>query len=151
MGLDLYEEFVRLVSELESAGVEYAVVGALALAIHGVPRATTDIDLLVQPEVLQAALEVARRCGFVVEADPIRFPDGMVVHRTNKFEGEDHLTLDFLLVDPNLLPAWESRFVVQTEDGPIRVISRDALIRMKAAAGRTRDLADIEALREQDR
>jgi hypothetical protein len=151
MLLDLYEEFRDLVTALRAAGVDYAVVGAMALAIHGVPRATTDIDLLVQSDDLETAIEVARARGFLVEASPLEFRDGMTLHRTNKVRGEDHLTLDFILVDDNLRPAWESRFQVETEDGPISVISREALIRMKAASARPRDIADIESLTENDR
>ena len=44
MAIDLFEETMGLLAELERHGVPYAVAGALALAIHGVPRATTDID-----------------------------------------------------------------------------------------------------------
>ena len=150
-GLDLFAEFTGLVSALDEAGVDYAVVGALALAIHGVPRATTDIDLLVPPGAVEAALRVGRTRGFLLEADPLTFRDGMVVRRLNKFEGEDHLTLDLIVVNENLTPAWASRLRVESEDGPIWVVSREALVRMKATAGRPQDLADIDSLREQDR
>lgn len=151
MSLDLLEEFKRLVGGLDQAQVPYAVVGALAVAIHGAPRATTDIDLLVVADDVPRALEVARGQGFAFEALPMRFRDGMELRRTSKIEGADTLTLDLILVDDNLLPAWESRVSVETEWGPIRVVSREALIRMKAAAGRARDLGDIASLEEIDR
>ena len=61
MAIDLFEETMGLLAELERHGVPYAVAGALALAIHGVPRATTDIDLLVRRDDVEATLEVARR------------------------------------------------------------------------------------------
>jgi hypothetical protein len=150
-GLDLYDELCSLLAALREAGVDYALCGALALAVHGVPRATQDIDLLIEPASLEPALAVARARGFVVEGDPLRFEDGTVLRRANKFEGADFLTLDLLLVGESLRPAWASRIEVGSERGPIRVVSREGLIRMKAAAGRPRDLADVVALRDLDR
>ncbi len=151
MGLDLYEELKQLVASLDAAGADYALVGALALAVHGVPRATTDIDLLVPAAAVDTALGVARDRGFVVEAEPLRFPDGTVLHRANLSRGEESLTLDLIVVDDNLAPAWASRARIATEDGPLSVVSREGLVRMKAAAGRPQDLADIARLEEADR
>ncbi len=151
VGLDLFEEGVGLLSDLERRGIPYAVAGAVALAIHGVPRATTDIDLLVQPHDVDAVLAVARARRFGIEALPMKFSDGMEVRRVTKTEGAEMLTLDLLLVDQNLAPVWSSRERVLTERGELWVVSRDGLIQMKAWAGREQDLADIRRLRELDR
>jgi len=113
-----------LLAELERHGVPYAVAGALALAIHGVPRATTDIDLLVRRDDVEATLEVARARGFRVQALPTRFSDGLEVRRSSKVDATVMLTLDLLLVNENLEPVWASR---------------------------EQDLADIRRLRELDR
>jgi hypothetical protein len=151
VGLDLFEETVGLLGDLERRMIPYAVAGALALAIHGVPRATTDIDLLVRPEDVDALLSVARARGFGIEALPMRFSDGMEVRRVTKAEGADLLTLDLLLVNPNLEPIWASRERVPSQRGDFSVVSRDGLIQMKAWAGRPQDLADIQRLQELDR
>ena len=151
MALNLFEETTALLAELERRDVPYAVAGALALAIHGVPRATADIDLLVRRESLETALRVARARGFGVEALPMRFSDGLEVRRSTKVEATDMLTLDLLLVNENLEPAWASRERVRTESGDVWVVSREGLIAMKAWAGREQDLADIRRLRELDR
>lgn len=45
--MDLYEQLAMIVQELDAEGIPYALYGALALAVHGVPRATSDIDLIV--------------------------------------------------------------------------------------------------------
>jgi hypothetical protein len=50
--------------------VEYALVGGLAVAVWGAPRATKDIDLLVQPERLDAAMNAVASCGFTFTAAP---------------------------------------------------------------------------------
>ena len=146
-----FEETTALLAELERHGVPYAVAGALALAIHGVPRATTDIDLLVRREDVEAALRVASTRGFSVSALPMRFLDGLEVRRSSKVEAAEMLTLDLLLVDENLEPVWAGRERVPTERGDVWVVSRAGLIEMKAWAAREQDLADIRRLRELDR
>jgi hypothetical protein len=151
MGLNLFEEAVGLLTDLERRGIPYAVAGAVALAIHGVPRATTDLDLLVDPRDLDALLGVARARQFGIEALPMRFSDGMEVRRMTKVDGAEMLTLDLLLVNPNLEPVWTSRERIPTERGEFWVVSRQGLIQMKAWAGREQDLADIVRLQELDR
>ena len=151
MAIDLFDETMGLLAELERHGVPYAVAGALALAIHGVPRATTDIDLLVRRDDVEATLEVARARGFRVQALPMRFSDGLEVRRSSKVDAAVMLTLDLLLVNENLEPVWASRERVATERGDVWVVSRQGLIEMKAWAGREQDLADIRRLRELDR
>jgi putative nucleotidyltransferase-like protein len=151
VGLDLLHEFQRITRGLDEGGVPYAVVGALAVAIHGAPRATTDIDLLVAPQDVARALKISRDLGFSFEALPMRFQDGMELRRTTKIEGADTLTLDLILVDDNLKPIWESRRSLVTDWGAVWVVSREALLKMKAAAGRPRDLGDIASLEDLDR
>ncbi|MEW6367154.1 MAG: hypothetical protein AB1714_21195 [Acidobacteriota bacterium] len=140
-----------MVQALDNARLEYAVVGGLAVAIWGAPRATTHIDLLVSPADIDAISGIARSLGFLVEALPMRFADGVELRRFSRIESEYLLTLDLLLLSPNLQEAWESRQRILTEAGPVTVVSRDALIRMKALAGRPQDLADIARLTELDR
>jgi hypothetical protein len=151
MPLDLETEFRAIVGVLEREGLDYAVVGALALAVHGAPRATTDIDLLVPPDALDRILAVVSDIGYDEVALPMKFSDGMRMQRVTKLAEGDAVTLDLILVDENLEPVFASRTAIDTRTGPIRVVSRDALIRMKLASGRTRDLADVERLRELDR
>ena len=149
--LDLFEETQQLLLALERQRIEYAIAGAVALAVHGAPRATTDIDLLIRKESLEAAAEVARKLGFVFEALPMRFPDGMEVRRLSKIAGEETLTLDLLLVNPNLEEVWASRRRFEASFAGAWVISRDALIRMKTLAGREQDIADVLRLEDLDR
>lgn len=149
--MDIEQEFRTIIGALEAASIDYAVVGAFAVAIWGAPRATTDIDLLVERKDVDRVIGLARTCGFAFEALPITFPDGMELRRVTRIEGEEVLTLDLLPVGPNLMSAWDSRTVVQTEAGAVKVVSRSALIGMKVAAGRPQDVADIQRLTEMDR
>ena len=149
--MTLFEELTALVADLDAAGVEYALAGGLAVAVWGAPRATQDIDLLVRRETLEAALTVARGRGFALDALPMRFPDGMEMRRASKAEPGSLLTLDLLLVNPALEAVWRTRQRLATEQGPLWVVSREGLIRMKVAAGRPQDLADLQRLTELDR
>lgn len=148
--IDLLQDFRSLVGSFEQEGIEYAVVGALALAVHGFPRATTDIDLLVRREDLEAALGAAAKVGYRFCAEPMTFRNGMEVQRVTKVLGGDHLILDLLLVNDQLEDVWTSRQRVASEEGAITVISREALVKMKAMAGRPQDLVDLDHLGEGD-
>lgn len=151
MPLSLFDETMHLLGLLDQRGLPHALAGGLALAVHGVPRATTDIDLLIPPEHVELALGAARERGFTVAALPMRFADGMEVRRVTRIEGDDSLTLDLILVNDNLRPIFEGRQRFGTASGEIWVVSREGLIAMKAAAGREQDLADIGRLRDLDR
>lgn len=147
----LVDELVGATRALEEAGIPYALVGGLALAVWGAPRATADIDLLVRPSDLERAVELARVQGFDGVALRMRFRDGLELQRVTRAQDGKLLTLDFLLVNETLEPVWDSRVRLAVGKGSLWVISRDALIQMKALAGRPQDLADIERLQAIDR
>ena len=151
MAIDLYRELEAVLSALARADVEYALVGGLAVAIYGVPRATKDIDLLVRPEHLDQALRALRAIGYDLRARPMRFSDGMCLERVTRIDGATSMTVDFILVDENHAPIFETRREVSVDFGTVWTISRESLIAMKTSAGRARDLADVEQLMELDR
>ncbi len=149
--MNLFDELVQLCAALDRANVDYALAGGLAVAVWGVPRATKDIDLLVEPSRVDAAKAAALALGFNLAAGPIRFRDGMSIERVSRVRDGALLTIDFMLVDENLSAAWSSRKRLPAFGSSLSVVSRDALISMKLAAARPQDLADVEKLREVDR
>jgi hypothetical protein len=149
--MTLLEQLATIVRALDRAQIEYALVGGLAVAVWGAPRATQDIDLLVRPESVEAVVAAVEPLGFRFRALPMTFSDGMQLQRVSKIEAGALLTLDLILVDPNLEPVWGSRQKVELDGAPIWVISRAALIQMKIAAGRPQDAADVQKLEELDR
>lgn len=149
--MNVLEELMGVAAALEESAVAYALVGGLAVAVWGAPRATKDIDLLVLPGDLAAAMAAVAGRGFTLAAAPLRFRDGMDLQRVSKVEAGAHMTVDFILVNEPLVPIWETRQQVDTADGPLWVISRDALVAMKAQAARPQDIADIERLKDGDR
>ncbi|HUH04530.1 MAG TPA: nucleotidyl transferase AbiEii/AbiGii toxin family protein, partial [Kofleriaceae bacterium] len=69
--IDVYAEFTAIIGALEDAEIEYALCGALALAVYGAPRATKDIDLIARREDETRLREVVRGAGFSFEALPM--------------------------------------------------------------------------------
>jgi hypothetical protein len=149
-GLDLFAELTALANALEAAALPYALCGGLAVGVHGAPRATKDVDLLVAPEDLVAVKEVARALGFVLEALPMRFKSsGVEMHRLSKIVEGHLLSLDLLIADEALRPVFEDRQQLTYEGGRIWVVSRRGLVSMKVAAGRSQDVYDLERLQEE--
>ncbi len=149
--MQLADEFDRLIDTLESRGLPYAVAGGLAVAVWGAPRATTDIDILVPSADVPAVVAAVADIGFTLGALPMRFRDGVEVHRLTKIADGDALTLDILVADGFLADVWRDRVRVAHGVREISVVSRDGLIRMKLSAGRGQDIVDVEKLREGDR
>lgn len=149
--MDLFQELKDLTLALDASTVDYALCGGVALAIHGVPRATQDIDLLVRPEDLPRFREVARACGFGLESFPMDFASGITIQRFTKLIEGQPLMLDALLVGGALTGAWQSRQVADIEGGRVHVVSREGLIALKLAAGRPQDIADVQRLKEAHR
>lgn len=144
-------EFNRVIGALEQAGVDYALCGGLALAVHGVARSTKDIDLLVEEASVPAALDALAPLGFRFRAFPMKFPDGMRIQRVTRIDGRELLTVDLLIVGEESRDAWATRAPYPTAGGQVVAISRDALIALKVWAGRPQDLADVQRLQEIDR
>ena len=145
-------ELIALITALRNANLPFAVCGGLAMAIHGYPRATQDIDLLIQEERLAEVLAVARSAGFWIPSGQMPFkaksPRAMEIYRVSKAVGDKLIPLDLMLVSPVLEEIWNDRISGQIGDVECTVVSAEGLIRMKEIAARQKDLADIETLRQ---
>ena len=150
--MDIYEELKTLTTDLERQGVEYALCGGLAVAVHGHVRATVDIDLLLLPKDLEAAFSIASSLGFKIKGKPMAFADGkIIIRRTTKvFPSGDFLPVDFTVVTEEIRTIWESRRRVELEDVTMTVVSREGLVELKRLRGSKQDLADIEYLERAD-
>jgi len=148
--MDLIDELVALIKALNDAGVRYALCGGLAMAVHGHPRATQDIDLLIPEEELEKIQQVAEAAGFWIPSGRMPFkaktPLAMEIYRVSKAVGSVLIPLDMIIVSPALQDVWEGRIDLPLGAIQCPVVSREGLITMKRIAGRHRDLADIESL-----
>lgn len=145
----LLQEFTDFVAALNRRQLAYAVCGGWAMTIHGCPRATMDIDVMVLGDDLAEAWRVAEDLGYNVEGLPLHLHDGAIdIRRISKTDAETKVlfTIDFLLVTEATQPIWRDRENVEWEHGAISTVSRDGLIQLKKLSGRLQDLADIERL-----
>jgi len=149
--LDLYEELRSLIAALDEHEIEYALCGGIAMAIFGRPRATVDIDLLIVAESLDEVIELAKALEYTVRGLDMSFAnDAIEIRRVSKIDQETGfvLSLDMLLVTPQIQEIWDSRVRADWEGGKLSVVSRDGLIALKKLGGRPQDFADISTLME---
>ena len=133
-----------MLSALSGAGAEYLVVGAHALAVHGYPRATGDLDIWVRPtkenatRVWQAIEKYgAPRRNMTVgdfHTSNTVFQIGVAPGRIDLMTSIDGIEFDV---------AWQNRRPHVVDDHPFFVIGRNDLLQNKRASGRPKDLADV--------
>lgn len=147
--LDLYEELGAIIDALEARGLEYALCGGIAMAVHGFVRATEDIDLFVPPAEVPRIENAVAELGYVIKAHPMAFAGGdMQIRRISKIDPSDGdlMTLDLLLVTPASEQAWANRTRLPWRGGAITVVDREGLILLKRFRSSRQDLLDIENL-----
>jgi hypothetical protein len=147
--IELNRDWTEFLSALIGRRVRFLLVGGHAVAGHGQPRLTEDLDVFVEPE-----LENARRLrealadfGFGAvspAAEELARPEkvfmlGAKPWRVDILTGIDAVSFE---------EAWATRVRADFEGGPLYVIGLDALLRNKRAAARPKDLADVAALQE---
>jgi hypothetical protein len=125
------------------------VVGAHALAVHGVPRATGDLDVWVRPNAANASRvwRALERFGAPVGALGIEEADLALPDQVVQI-GLPPRRIDLLTAISGVEfgAAWESRVERSVEGLAVPFLSRDLLIANKRATGRAKDLADVETL-----
>ena len=146
--LDLYAELRGIVDALARAGVDYALVGGLAVSVYATPRATEDIDLLVALTDLERASNVLAPLGFRRAGRPMRLAAGRIdIQRLTKFEGADLLPVDLIApIDEDLSGLLRDRTAMEWEGMRIWVIGVDGLRILKRLRLSAQDRADLEAL-----
>lgn len=147
--MKLHQDIRAFIELCLSRKVEFLLVGGYALAFHGAPRFTEDIDLMVvvSPENADKLHAVLADFGFggaginrddFLEADQV-IQLGRAPNRIDILTGISGVTWQ---------EAWASRIQVNFDGLEIQVIGKPELIRNKQAAGRPQDLADLVRLRQ---
>jgi hypothetical protein len=143
----LNQDFLDMLSALNASGAEYLVIGAHALAAHGRPRATGDLDLWVRPTRTNAAKVFAALRQFgaplsELSVDELACPN--LVYQI----GLPPKRIDVLttITGVEFDAAWVNRVHVTVAGVPTHCIGRSELLQNKRALGRLQDLADVESL-----
>ena len=144
---DDYKEMMQCLSE---ENVKFLLVGAYALAVHGFPRATRDIDFFVwaTPENAASLMRALVRFGAPVEgiSEADFASEGVIFQIGNSPRRIDIITR---IDGVGFEQAYANRETFSIENLDVPVISLEDLIANKRATGRTQDLADVERLESQ--
>jgi hypothetical protein len=132
---------------LTAHGVEFVVVGAYALAFHGAPRFTGDLDILVRPTLDNAArlLAALEAFGFpVTDLSPEAISDRRRMLEMGVPPVQIHVMSAISGVEWD--EVWADRVEGSLGSYSVPFLGRETFLRNKRAAGRPKDLADIDAL-----
>jgi predicted nucleotidyltransferase len=145
----LNNDYKDILQNLLDKKVKFLLVGAYAMAAHGYPRATMDIDLWVMPSPENAALVLNALQDFGAPLEDISpddfqkegliFQIGIAPRRIDILTSIDGLKFE---------DAFSNSQAIDIEGIPVHVLSVPDLIKNKHLTGRTKDLADAEALEE---
>ena len=148
----MIDDFRDVLREFVAHQVIFLVVGAHALAVHGIPRATGDLDVLVQANPGNAARVLAALASFGaplvdlgISLDDFVRPDvvaqlGLPPYRIDILTSISGVTFD---------AAWEDRVEGNVAGVDVPVLGRASFRKNKRASGRPKDLADLQALGEE--
>lgn len=153
--------YLELFSSLDRHKVDYLLIGGLAVSLHGVERATMDVDITVamSPANLAALIETARELK-LTPVLPVPLESLSNIELLREWHANRNLeafalrtpelagvTIDVLLFPPVDFAGMQQRAVEFDVAGTaIKVVSIDDLIAMKSAVGRPIDLSDVEHL-----
>jgi hypothetical protein len=130
--------------------VRYLVIGGIAAVLHGVPRVTFDLDILIESttdnaqRLLEALLEAGLATATLTSADDLLAQEITIF--------KDRVRIDVQTVTPGLRfeDAWMRRETMEYQGQPFYVVSRQDLIVSKKAAGHPVDLEDARLLELRD-
>lgn len=150
----MLDEFKELLSVFNAHSVKYLVVGGYAVSFHAQPRATKDLDLFIKADPANAKATYAALASFGAPLSNITVDDLADARKFIRF-GSEPAAVDILpgIDGVNFDEAWARRVegVIDAKSGITAFfISKSDLIASKLAAGRLRDLADVEEIRESD-
>jgi hypothetical protein len=133
-------------SSLDKHQVRYLVIGGIAAVLHGVPRATFDLDILIEatPENAQRLLDAFIECNLGTAV--LISASDLLAHEITIFQ--DRVRIDVQTSTPglNFMDAWENQEVMEYQGQKLSVVSKKDLIASKKAAGRDVDLEDVRLL-----
>lgn len=146
-------DFRDVVRALGAANAEFLVVGAHALAIHGVPRATGDLDLFVRPDRENARRVAAALRGFGAKLEAHGVTDDDFAREGTVYEiGLPPRRIDVLtsISGVTFEEAWQTRALLRVDESEVPALGREAMLKNKRASGRPKDLLDVAAIEKHD-
>jgi len=147
----LNPDYRDMLSALSDAEAEYILVGAFALAVHGNPRSTGDIDILVRPTQQNADRVMKALRAFGAPLSDVALTDLVTPGTVIQF-GVAPRRID-ILTSVDGFDTWEEvlqdHLIANIDGLQVPVMGRKALIRNKSSVGRPQDLVDVAWLESQ--
>lgn len=147
----LNEDFTDLLRELNHHDVQFLLIGAHAMAAHGVPRATGDMDIFYATDDanITKLLDALRAFGAPIDSHGVT-KETLSVPGTIYQIGLPPKRIDLIsrIDGVSFAEAWDSRMLIDRSDTSIPVISIDALKKNKLATGREKDLLDVKLIEQ---
>lgn len=140
----------KVFASFDSHEVRYVVIGGIAAVLHGVPRATIDLDILIEatPANARRLLDALEEAGLGTAS--MTTAEELVSNAITIFQ--DRVRVDVQTTTPGISfeEVWNRRTTMHYRDQAFWVLSKDDLIASKLAAGRDVDLEDVRLLRLAD-
>lgn len=148
--MKLYHDFKELLELFNAQKVEYIIVGGYALAFHGAPRYTGDIDILVRPAAENARRVLAALDEFGFGSVGLTEEDFKILDKVVQL-GVPPVRVDFMtsITGVSTDDVFSSCVKGKYGDIPVKYIGRDEFILNKRSTGRKKDMSDLEALGEE--
>jgi len=148
--MEIHPDFKELLVLFNAHNVDYVIVGGFALALHGAPRFTGDLDVLVRPNPANARRVMTALAAFGFNLPWLSVDDFLAPDKVVQF-GLPPVRIDLMTSITGV--SWEDigthKVAGTLGDVPVFYLGREQFITNKRASGRKKDLADIEALGEE--
>jgi hypothetical protein len=145
--METQPDFRELLALFNAHHVEYLIVGGYALAFYGAPRFTGDLDIFVKPDTANAHRILTALHGFGFASVGLTVSDFELPDQVVQL-GVPPVRIDLItsITGVSWDAAWAGRVAGHYGDMPVSYIGRAQFIANKRATGRTKDVADLEAL-----
>jgi len=146
----MLDQLQNVFASFQKNDVKYLVIGGIAAVLYGVPRATFDLDVLIEPtrdnveRLLSAMIEAGLGTASLTNAEDVLSKEITIF--------TDRIRLDVQTSTPGISfePAWQRRVTMNYRGQTLEVISVGDLIASKTAAGRDVDLEDVRILKSKE-
>lgn len=147
----MLDQLQTVFASFQKHDVKYLVIGGIAAVLYGIPRATFDLDILIDDELINAhrLLDAFIEAGLGTAS--LTTPEDLISHEITIFR--DRIRIDVQTKTPGLVfsDAWERRTRMEFHGQEFWVVSKPDLIISKNAAGRSIDLEDVRLLTLHDK
>lgn len=143
----MLNQYLDVFKSFEKNKVRYIIIGGISAILHGVPRTTFDLDILIQstPQNAKKLLDALMEANFgTVSLTNI---NDLLAHEVTIFE--DRVRIDVQTSTPGLHfnIAWKNRITMKYKGQKFFILSKKDLIKSKIASGREIDLEDVRLLK----